>query len=564
MNGSGRRKKLYGLGALLAMLLAGGCTPAYTQRVEIGGIMDSGGPLLAEQAAYDVGFYDLDLRVRPETESIEGSLTMHAVIMARTAWVVMDLDTVLAVAGVETAAGDAWAAAAWENRGGKLWIRLPAEAAPGARVRVRVRYGGRPRRAAQPPWMGGFTWAGARGGRPWIATSVQGEGADLWWPCKDHPSDEPDSFAIRITAPQPLVAASNGRLRGVEMHGDSTVTYRWFVSTPINNYGVALSIGPYRVLEGTYESVAGETLPVYFWALPEHYERARKLFPQLAEHLAFYEKYLGPYPFRADKYGVAETPFLGMEHQTLIAYGSNFENEEAGYDWLHHHELGHEWWGNLVTAADWKDFWIHEGFCTYMQALYSEELQGREGYLRELMGYRPALANERPVAPEGARTTNQMYFSDLSTGKTDNDIYYKGAWVLHTLRGLVGDEVFFQSLRRMAYPTPEMERITTGAQTRFASTDDYIALVSRLAGADLGWFFRVYLRQPELPELRVSASRGVLTLAWRTPGNLPFPMPVEVLVGGALRRVDMAGGKARLEVGDAAYTVDPNHWLLKQ
>jgi len=170
----------------------------------------------------------------------------------------------------------------------------------------------------------------------------------------------------------------NGRIQ--------TRTYHWHVSNPINVYNVALNIAPYRVIEDEMESVAGDVFPIQFYVLPEDYEKGLELFEEIKDHLAFYEEYVGPYPFRSDKYGVAQTPHLGMEHQTIIAYGAGFDNTsmtrgtDLGFDALHHHELAHEWWGNLVTNADWSDMWLHEGFGSYMQPLYREYLLGAESY----------------------------------------------------------------------------------------------------------------------------------------------------------------------------------------
>jgi aminopeptidase N len=163
-------------------------------------------------------------------------------------------------------------------------------------------------------------------------------------------------------------------------HDDATSTYDWFISTPVNNYGVSVSIAPYRLIEEPYRSVTGETFPFQFWVLPEHYQEGLRVFPQFKRHMRFFEETLGPYPFRIDKYGVAESPYLGMEHQSIIAYGSDFTDNEAGFDGLHFHELSHEWWANMVTAADWKDWWLHESFGSYMEALYAEYLNGTQAY----------------------------------------------------------------------------------------------------------------------------------------------------------------------------------------
>ncbi|HEX2189716.1 MAG TPA: M1 family metallopeptidase, partial [Longimicrobiaceae bacterium] len=446
-----------------------------------------------------------------------------------------------------------------------LWIDLGGVRAAGDRVGARVTYAGRPRVAPQAPWDGGWVWARTPSGAPWIATAVQGEGADVWWPVKDHVSDEPDSMSIRVTVPEPLVVAANGRLRGVEPGPGGTRTYRWWVSTPINAYDVALNIAPYRVLETELESVAGGRFPVAFYVLPEDEARGRALLPEILDHLRFFEELLGPYPFRVDKYGVAQTPHLGMEHQTIIAYGAGFDNgamtggRDWGFDALHHHELAHEWWGNLVTNADWKDMWLHEGFGSYMQALYMERRAEKRGYHAYMDWQREGLANQGPVAPRESRTSGQIYFD------AGGDIYNKGSWFLHTLRWTVGDSAFFRALRRMAYPDPEMERATDGRQTRFADTDDFLRIAERESGRELGWLFEVYLRQPALPRLAVERAGDRLALRWEAPGGRPFPMPVEVEVDGRRRRVEMPGGRVELRVpAGARVVVDPDAWVLRE
>ncbi len=530
---------------------------------------ESGGALLPEQAAYDVIWYDLDVTVLPQTRAIRGVLTVFARIVQPIEWFVQHLDTVFTVDSVialrEDARAERAAALSYRHTAGQLWSHLGHTRQPGQRVMLQINYHGRPRTAPAPPWVGGFTWAKTAGGENWIATSVQTDGADLWWPCKDHPSDEPDSMRIHITVPRPLVAVANGKFRGREAHPDSTWTYHWFVSTPINNYGVALNIAPYRTVDTTYQSISGTTIPVTFWALPESYEKARALMPQILEHLAWYEQLLGPYPFRKDKYGVAQTPFLGMEHQSIIAYGAHFRDEPHGYDILHHHELGHEWWGNMVTALDWRDFWLHEGLCSYMHPLYLEHKFGRAAYHNALAATRPRLRNRMALAPREARTTREMYFLPPDYTESEGDIFNKGVWVLHTLRYLIGDPAFFQALRRMAYPERAMEKISDGGQCRFATTDDLLWIAETVSGRDLDWFFEVYVRQPHLPRLEVHRTGDLLALSWQTPGNLPFPMPVDVEIGGQTERIELTNGRALITIpAQTEYRIDPQGWILKE
>lgn len=522
-------------------------------------IYDSGGPLMPEQAAYDVRFYDLSLTVNPLDSSIDGSVQIDADIVNPISQFVLDLDTLLTIHKIVELNSDGnKIPRAFHREIGKVWVDLTRMLQPGEQVKMMIGYGGKPRVARRAPWDGVFTWSKTQDGWPWIATTCEGEGSDTWWPSKDHISDEPDSMGIHIRVPQPLFCASNGRLVSVETHDDSTRTMNWFVSTPINNYDVALNIAPYKLIKETYQSTAGDTFPVEFWVLPEDYEKGVAFFPQIIEHLRFFEETLGPYPFRADKYGVVQTPHLGMEHQTIIAYGANFDNaamtrKDWGFDGLHHHELSHEWWGNLVTAADWNDAWLHEGFGTYMQALYVEKLSGIDAY-HSFMTTNRTFENDYAVAPRESKKASEIWKAP---------IYSKGAWVLHTLRYLIGEDALRLALRRMAYPNPEMEKITGGRQTRSATTDDFLEIAERVSGKELDWFFEVYLRQPKLPELVVDLSEKQLTLSWKTPDELPFPMPIDVKIEDDVKRVEIPEGGATvaLERG-VAPKIDPEHWVL--
>ncbi|MEM7306010.1 MAG: M1 family metallopeptidase [Planctomycetota bacterium] len=524
------------------------------------GLNASGGELIAEQACYDVQSYDLTLRVEPADQTIEGSLAMEAVATAPTRRVALDLDDHLEVREVRSEP-----AGTWKVDGRRIFVDLASEVPPGNGLRVTVDYGGTPREAPRPPWDGGFTWSETKDGSPWIATSCQGEGADLWWPCKDHPSDKPARMGLNITVPEGLVCATNGVLLSEETN-DGATTWRWETRSPASNYAIALNIAPYRVLESSWTSVGGEEVPVFFYVLPEHEEQGRERLPEFIAHMRFFEELLGPYPFRSEKYGVAETPHLGMEHQTIIAYGYNFQHNAFGYDWLHHHEAAHEWWANLVTCSDWKDMWIHEGFGTYMQALYVERLKGMKGLRRELANQRRGMRNRRAVAPRDTHDSKQIYFGP--DGAFDNDIYNKGSLVLHTLRWQMGDEDFFRALRTFAYPDEAHRKATDGSQVRLVDTEDFVQLCEGIEEADLGWFFEVYIRQPKLPELEVERSGSNVKLRWNAAAA-PFPLdvPVRVTKGEKRRdvRVTMEGGAGTLKLARGEeFEIDPDLWLLRK
>jgi len=528
--------------------------------------LDSGTPEPPEQACYDVLHYDLALQVDPEKHTIAGTLGMRARVLKESKSILLDLDDRLEVSAV-TRGKDALS---FKREPGRIRIQGLAELAkPGEAFEVLVAYSGVPREARRPPWDGGFTWSKTKSGAHWIATSCQGEGADLWWPCKDQPGDEPDTMDLRISVPEPLVCASNGRLVDVQPAVKGWQTYHWHVSTPINNYSVALNIAPYAKIEGEMTSSAGERLPLVYYVLPENLEKGKELFKEISLDLAFFESTCGPYPFRIDKYGVVETPHLGMEHQSITAYGNNYSGNpwgaEQGFDFLLHHEMAHEWWGLLVTAKNWNDFWIHEGIGTYTQALYAERLKGPEAYRQVMSEQRRGIANTGAVAPREPHSAGEMYSTRTWKESPGGDIYNKGSWIMHSLRWVLGDEAFFKVLRRFAYPDPAMEKVTDGRQCRFATTDELLAIAEKESGRKLGWFWELYLRQPKLPKLTGERVGDSLHLAWETPDKLPFPMPVEVKIGDKTQRVEMKDNQAVVPLAGAKeFVLDPDARILRE
>jgi len=536
----------------------------------------SGGPMDPAQWAFDVRTVALDLTVDPAARTLAGTATQTVRIVWPTDVIVFDLDDAMTVSRVDLHPTDGDAVvrtqAAFERTPGRLRIALGRTAQPGERLRLAIHYGGSPHVATRPPWDGGITWSTTPDGQPWVAMSIQGYGADVWFPVKDHPSDEPDSLTVALTVPEGLRGIANGRHLGRTMSSAGTVTDRWAVTNPINAYGVSFGVGPYTAIRRTYEGPTGTRMPVTLWALPERVADMARQADGFLDSIAFLERVFGPYPWRADGYQVLHTPYLGMEHQSLIAYGSTFQNNAYGFDWLHFHELAHEWWANLGTAPDWRDFWVHESFANYAEALYAEDLARRAGnaradtvYLRYLDDIRGRLLNEIPVAPRASRTTLQMY--TLPDGRFNGDIYFKGSWMLHTLRYLIADdEAFLTAFRRILYPTPASEAPGAGTPARFVGTPDVLAAFSRAAGRDLAGVFEVYLRQPDLPRVAVEREGERATLRWVVPeaaGDVVFDVPVEVSVDGATQRVEMTGGTARIDVPRrAALVVDPHRRIL--
>lgn len=539
---------------LLATGLAVLSCAAYAQQPELTTTTAATGlPRTPEQLATTITLADLSFKVDPSVQQLHGDATLKLRFSQPVAALVVDLDRNYTVEAV-TVDGQP---AAWENPEGRMRVALKQPFPAGAQAILRIRYAGHPHVAKKAPWDGGIVWANTPDRLPWVATAVQGEGCDLLWPCIDHPMGKPLEVVQHITVPAPLVAASNGVELGMQ-EKDGWRTYSWRAKQP-DTYAIALNIGPYEVLKGDYKSRYGNTIPLRFWYLQGNKEKAEGLFAEFSPMLDFFEEVIGPYPFADEKMGVVETPHLGMEHQTINAYGNGYKKAETGYDWLLQHEFAHEWFGNQLTNVDWDDFWLHEGFGTYMQPLYLQWLRGDMEYMAALMKMRQVLMLRHPIVTGHSMVEKDV--SDASRGP-GNDVYYKGALMLHTLRGLVGDAAFFQTTRELVYGTDKP--LPGHFKPRYASTNDFITLLNRITGKDYRWFFDVYLRSIKLPALEATRSGNTLQLRWNTEGNKPFPMPVQVRVGQRVVDVPMSGGQGQVAIAaNESFTLDPHSKVLR-
>jgi aminopeptidase N len=370
---------------------------------------------------------------------------------------------------------------------------------------------------------------------------------------------KPKLVEEHFTVPAPLVVAGNGIPLGMD-EANGWRTYHWRAKSP-STYGISVNVGPYRLLSGEYASRYGNKIPLRFYYLPQNEQQARELFREFPLMLDFFESTIGPYPFGDEKMGVVETPHLGMEHQTINAYGNKYAKNQYGYDWLLQHEFAHEWFGNQVTNENWDDMWLHEGLGTYMQPLYMQYLRGDREYYANLMEERAKITNKAPIVSGKARTEEDVY--NDKRGGPGQDIYMKGSLIMHTLRNLVGDAAFFRAVRMLVYGTDQPR--PGHFAPRYGTTTEFIAAVDKAAGRDLGWFFQAYLYQAALPELQATQDGGKLALAWKTAGGTPFPMPVEVRVGQHVVAVPMENGKGSVELPDGAtWTLDPHSKILRR
>lgn len=519
----------------------------------------SGGPVDPERAALRLDHVDLAIEIFPDTQRLQGvaMLTLHSTAPQRR--LLIDLDKNLPVTAISVD-GKPLPRTSWSNPEGRLTIGLPATLAAGSRAVVRIAYGGTPHVAVRAPWDDGIVWAKTPDGKPWIATTAEGYGCDLFWPCLDFPAGEPAKVDLHITVPKGLSAPSNGVLQKVETLPDGRTTWHWQARSP-NPYSVVLNIAPYVEIKGSYKSRFGNTIPLQYWHLPGREAGAQGLFAEFAPTLDFFETNVGPYPWGDEKLGVVETPHLGMEHQTINAYGNNYRKAPEGFDWLFQHELAHEWFGNQMSAANWDDYWLHEGYGQYMQPLYGRWREGEARYAVMMDKFRNQIANKAPIVSGRILTEEEVY--EEEKGGPAGDIYVKGAWVLHTLRNLIGDKDFWEVTRRLVYGRADPK--PGNFQPRFATTPEYVGIVNQVTGKDMTWFFDVYLREAALPELLQTRDGGRLTLKWKTPNDRPFPLPVEVEVDGKVETVAMEGGTGSIAVpADAHVVVDPNARILKR
>lgn len=503
-----------------------------------------------ERAWWDVTFYDLHVRVRPADSSITGWNGISYRVLEPRQELQIDLQPPLVVDSIVQNGHTL----THRREGNVMLVRLRDRQRAGDDRTVTVHYHGKPRAARRAPWDGGFVWATDSLGNRWIATANEGLGASVWWPNKDFLADEPDSQRIAITVPDPLRDVSNGRLRSTTRHDDGTTTYEWFVTSPINNYNVTVNAARYAQFSDTLEGEAGP-LTLNYWPLQYHLEAAGRQFEQVVPTLQCFEHWFGPYPWYEDGYQLVETPHLGMEHQSAVAYGNHFLNGYMGrdlsgtglglrWDFIIVHETAHEWWGNNLSAQDHADMWVHESFANYAEGLYTECQLGKTAGAAYMVGTRNGIRNDRPIVP--AYGVN---------AQGSGDMYPKGGNMLHTIRQIVDDDMRWRDILR-GLNQEFRHQTVTGRQVQ-----EYI---SRKSGVDLGKVFEQYLTTTRIPEFQYRLEGMTLSYRW---GNVVpgFDMPVSVMVPGlGTRRLHPTEAWQTLAVASARaaeLTVDENYYV---
>ncbi|MBL8859159.1 MAG: M1 family metallopeptidase [Planctomycetes bacterium] len=489
------------------------------------------------RTAYDVLTYRIDLEVLPATKTIAGTVAMEALVLRDdTDTVVLDLKSGFKVAGVyelvEPLSGTSTLtggrALRFRYEPPLLMCELGRKEAKDSTVRLAVAYAGAPRALDS---FTGFHWKQTADGRPWISTSCQGTGSASWWPSKDsyfHPDDKPERIFENYTVPQGLYAVGNGRLTARTANANDTEAFHWAHAYPLETYSVTLNVAPYVVVETTLEIEAhADPLPFIYYVLPENVEKAALQFQDVEPMLEAFTQAFGTFPFETSKFALVETSFWGMEHSTAVAYGSSYpawlkvhggRDPYAGrnkyFDYILVHESAHEWWGNAVSARAWGDFWIHEGFATFAEAVYLEHVQGREIADKHMQSWRSSVGRN-----------SRLYRGDnVDSGAAyDINIYGKGAWVLQTLRTYMQDDArFFAVLRAF----------NLEYRYKNASTEDFRAVVERETKADWKRFFDEWVYGKGYPKLtgsvRLDGPELVVDVTVAGTSETPFHLPLDL------------------------------------
>jgi aminopeptidase N len=506
------------------------------------------GSITPERAWWDLTYYHLDIIVKPSDSTIYGTNTVTYRVINPASIMQIDLQEPLNLTG----AMQNNKPLSYSREGNVYWIELSEKQEPGKIYSVLLSYGGRPRISKRPPWDGGITWKKDSRGLPFVASACQGDGASLWWPCKDHMYDEPDSMLISVNVPGNLIDVSNGRLRSVLKQKNTTKTYNWFVANPINNYGVNINIGDYAHFSEVYKGEKG-LLDCNYYVLKEDLDKAKIQFKQVPLMLAAFEHWFGPYPFYEDGYKLVEVPYLGMEHQSSVTYGNDFKNGYRGtdlsnsgwglkFDFIIIHESAHEWFANSITYEDIADMWIHESFANYAESLYVEYYYGKEAGSEYVLGTRSLIRNDRPII--GIYNVNY---------EGSGDMYYKGGNMLNTLRQIVNDDEKWRDILR------GLNKEFYHQVVKSSQIENYL---SEKTGINLKTFFNQYLRDIRIPVFEYFVKGNELTFRWNNCVS-GFDMPLRIYVSGKEMNISPKTGQTtiKLDAENATIKVDRGFYV---
>ena len=480
------------------------------------------GDLLPERTCYDVKHYMINMDIDVKKKYIKGFVDITATATDDFTRLQVDLARKMRLNGVYFLDQKLKTS----RKEDAVFVEFP-KVAQGENITFRVEYEGKPLEAKNPPWDGGFVWEKDKKGRPYVSIACEGDGAGLWWPLKDHIADEPDDGAtMTFTVPEELFCVSNGRLLDVTANQkNKTKTYTWTVNNPINNYNISVQLGHYVSIQDTINRNGGvETLNYY--VLDYHEEVATNHFKQSKDIIRFFEKYFGDFQWWDDGYKLVEVSYLGMEHQSAVTYGNNWDNWRGTRSWtskyygivdgLLFHETAHEWWGNSITASDPAHMWIHEGMAVYSEAMYIEDKLGYNVMVDFLLDKRKGIRNKLPVV--GPINSNYWAFGDS---------YVKGAWIMHTLRHVIDDdELWFDILKSFAVKNAKSH----------VSTEDFLNHVIYKTRYNFQLIFYQYFYTHKPPVFEYYQDGNKFFYRWDAVSG--FDMPIDINLNGVELRIN--------------------------
>ena len=504
------------------------------------------GSITTEREWWDLTYYHLDIEVNPDKKYIQGSNTVGYKVLRSHQIMQIDLQEPMKITSVEFEGKKL----EFTREGNAYFIKIESDQHQGDINYLKINYEGFPKEAVRAPWDGGLSWKKDINGNHFVATSCQGLGASVWWPNKDHMYDEVDSMLISVNVPKKLTNVSNGRLRSVEEF-ENTKTFNWFVSNPINNYGVNINIGDYVKFSEIYDGEKGK-LDIDSYVLSYNLEKAKNQFKQVPMMIEAFEYWFGPYPFYEDSFKIVEVPYLGMEHQSSITYGNEFKNGYLGrdlsgtgwglkFDYIIIHEGGHEWFANNITYKDIADMWIHEGFTCYSENLYLDYFFGVEAASEYVIGTRRGISNKKPII--GQYDVNREGSSDM---------YSKGANLLHTIRQIVNDdELWRETLRGL---NKEFYHKTV-------TTEEIEKYISKTVNYDLSSVFDQYLRDIRIPTLEYKIEDNRMFYRWTNVID-GFNMPIEIKINNKSKLIYPSEKFDFLKLKENSIEFDEDYYVL--
>ncbi|MDB5206515.1 MAG: family metallopeptidase [Flavisolibacter sp.] len=476
-----------------------------------------------QRSWWDVQHYDISVTPDYNTKTINGKNTITYTVLTdnHNEYLQFDLQKPLEVDSIyyNGKMYINYPAKPYYHEGNHYFIPLP-NAEKGSTQSLTIVYHGKPKEAINAPWDGGWVWTKDKQGRPWISVACESDGASLWYPCKDSWSDEPDKGAsLTVNVPEAMMAVGNGRLKNKETTNGMT-SFRWEVGSPINAYNIIPYIGSYATWSDTLSGEKG-MLDLNYWVLDYEVEKAKKQFEQVKQTMRAFEHWFGSYPFYEDGYQLVQAPYLGMEHQSAVAYGNEFKNGYLGsdlsktgwglkWDYIIVHESGHEWFGNNITAKDMADMWIHEAFTDYSETLFIDYYYGKQAGNEYTQGLRSNILNDQPII--GPYNVHK---------EGSGDMYFKGANLLHTIRQIIADDEKFRQFLRGLNKDFYHQTVTT------KQVEDYI---SKQSGKDFSKVFDQYLRTAKIPVLEIKKSGNNYQYKWSNVIN-GFAMTVKLITG---------------------------------